>query len=83
MTSNGICSVKKLVEIKRKTGHCGVPQRHERDESLAGAVGSDAANLPSHEQNATGPKGPLLEELEFMWNVDGGGNYDKQWRQQH
>jgi hypothetical protein len=58
----------KLVEFKRKHGHCLVPQKYKEDASLATWI--DTQRIV-HTNNKIKPdrKG-LLDELGFVWRVD-------------
>jgi uncharacterized protein YbgA (DUF1722 family) len=66
----------KLVEFKRKNGHCLVPQGYEKDVSLGVWVRTQRR---SHANNKMRPaKMELLDELEFVWNVE-----DHEWHLQY
>jgi hypothetical protein len=57
----------KLVEFKRKNGHCLVPKRYQEDACLGNWVGRQRE---SHRKNKLRPdrKG-LLDEMGFVWSV--------------
>jgi hypothetical protein len=62
----------KLVEFKRKHGHCLVPQRHQDDVALWNWV-SNQRKLHSKNTLRHDRKG-LLEDIGFVWSVE-----DHQW----
>jgi hypothetical protein len=75
----------KLVEFKRKNGHCLVPIRYEKDLSLGKWVGKQRFNhcknkLPLERKG-------LLDEIGFVWKAPGvatnNKNNDKNWHQQY
>jgi hypothetical protein len=75
----------KLVELKRKTGHCIVPQVYKEDKSLGTWVHGQRKN---HTKNKLRPdRKQLLDTIGFAWNVNGNVNniavQDKKWHQQY
>jgi uncharacterized protein YbgA (DUF1722 family) len=71
----------KLVEFKRKNGHCLVPASYVQDKSLGRWVLSQRL---SHVNNRMRPdRKDLLDELDFVWRAEIADNLDKQWRQQY
>jgi uncharacterized protein YbgA (DUF1722 family) len=73
----------KLVEFKRKTGHCIVPSKYEQDKSLGKWVGNQQQR---HAKNKMRPhRSELLDRIGFAWKYDGDGYKpnDKSWRQQY
>jgi hypothetical protein len=72
----------KLVEFKRKNGHCMVTQRSKEDKSLAKWVHTQRA---CHQNNKLrlDRKG-ILDKIGFAWKDDAVGKpNDKLWHQQH
>jgi uncharacterized protein YbgA (DUF1722 family) len=67
----------KLLEFKRKNGHCMVPQRYERDKSL-GIWVAKQRNLHVNNKIRQDRK-RILDEIEFVWKAD----HDKLWHQQY
>jgi hypothetical protein len=67
----------KLVEFKRKNGHCNVPTKYEKDTSLGMWVDTQR-RLHSENKLRLDRKG-LLDELGFVWRVD----YSAQWNKQY
>jgi hypothetical protein len=72
----------KLLEYKRKKGHCRVPQRNKDDTSLGRWVTNQRARhakmLPDRKE--------LLDALEFVWKPDAANQFkpdDKLWHQQY
>jgi hypothetical protein len=58
----------KLVEFKRKNGHCNVPQRYKEEASLGKWVGTQRVN---YAKNKIPPaRKVLLDEIGFVWKVD-------------
>jgi hypothetical protein len=64
----------KLVEFKRKNGHCLVPKRYEDDTSLAIWVSTQRASniLPLDRKD-------LLNKLGFVWRIDKDASWNKQY----
>jgi hypothetical protein len=59
---------KKLVEFKRKNGHCVVPARSDQDKVLGNWVGKQRS---FHRRKEMRPdRKDLLDELEFDWKAD-------------
>ena len=59
---------KKVIEFKRKNGHCIVPQRYQSDKSLGRWVDNQRRlftqkKLPPHREE-------LLNEIGFVWKVN-------------
>ena len=76
---------KKLVELKRKNGHCMVPFNYELDKSLGRWVGTQRDR---HGNNKMQPdRKELLDEIGFVWKVDCIAArvplQDKKWHQQY
>jgi hypothetical protein len=68
----------KLVEFKRKNGHCLVPKGYEEDVALGLWVGTQRG---SHAQNKMrSDRQELLDEIGFVWRV---GNYAPSWNTQY
>jgi hypothetical protein len=59
---------KKLVEFKRKSGHCRVPYEHEQDESLGMWV-SRQRNVHVNDKMRPDRK-TILDELDFFREAD-------------
>ena len=58
----------KLVEFKRKNGHCKVPQEYEQDKSFGRWVSRQRS---FHNQNNIRlDRKELLDEIEFVWKAD-------------
>jgi hypothetical protein len=58
---------KKLLEYKRKSGHCMVPYRYEADKSLGGWVSDQRSN---HKKNKLRlDRKRLLDEIGFVWKA--------------
>jgi hypothetical protein len=58
----------KLVEFKRKNGHCNVMARYQEDMSLGKWVGTQRGN---HAKNKIrSDRKVLLDEIGFVWKVD-------------
>jgi hypothetical protein len=73
----------KLVEFKRKSGHCLVPQRkYDQDKSLGEWV---IKQRIFHNNDKLGLyRKKLLDQLDFVWKVEGPRNVDDNgWHQQH
>jgi hypothetical protein len=71
----------KLVEFKRKKGHCMVPARYEHDKALGKWV---AKQRGLHAKNEMGQdRKKQLDEVDFVWKVKIADNREKQWRQQY
>jgi uncharacterized protein YbgA (DUF1722 family) len=73
----------KLVEFKRKNGHCIVRQTYwyEQDKALANWVNQQRK---LHASNKMRPdRKDLLDKIEFVWRVGTAGNHDKNWQQQY
>jgi hypothetical protein len=72
----------KLVEFKRKKGHCLVPTKYEQDKSLGMWVNKQRSFHNNSKLRLDRMK--LLDELDFVWIVERGCNIDdKVWQQQH
>jgi uncharacterized protein YbgA (DUF1722 family) len=75
----------KLVEFRRKKGHCIVPTNHEQDKSLGRWVERQRRNHKNDKMLRD--RQELLDELEFAWKVDSAltfkPKYDKLWHQQY
>jgi uncharacterized protein YukE len=74
----------KLLEYKRKNGHCKVPNKYKDDKSLGVWVMNQRAR---HANNKMRPdrKG-LLDAIDFVWKADGAHAFkpdDKLWHQQY
>jgi hypothetical protein len=69
----------KLVEFKRKKGHCIVP-RYEQDRSLGGWVNNQRTFYRNNKLQQDRKR--LLDEIGFVWKADSANN-DKLWHQQH
>jgi hypothetical protein len=70
----------KLVEFKRKNGHCIVPTQYAPDKFLGHWVQSQRGGKIRQDRKK------LLEELEFVWKTKGvinNNTYDKKWTQQY
>jgi hypothetical protein len=67
----------KLVEFKRKKGHCVVPHRYEQDKSLGLWVNKQRRNHVNDKLRLDRKK--ILDEIGFVWKVD---DDDKLWHQQ-
>jgi uncharacterized protein YbgA (DUF1722 family) len=70
----------KLVEFKRKNGHCMVPHRYEQDESLGNWVGYQRS------RNCQQYRKDLLDEIGFAWKGEGVRKTtynDKIWHQKY
>ncbi len=59
---------KKLVEFKRKKGHCMVPFNFEQDKSLGIWVSNQRVRHAKKKMRPARMK--LLDELDFFWNAD-------------
>jgi hypothetical protein len=70
----------KLVEYKRKQGHCFVPQRYEQDKALGYWVQTQRGLNTKNEMRQDRKK--QLDELDFVWRVEFAGS-GKQWREQY
>jgi hypothetical protein len=71
----------KLVEFKRKKGHCLVPTKYEQDKSLGLWVNKQRSFHNNSKLRLDRMK--LLDELDFVWIVERGRNIDdKVWKQQ-
>jgi hypothetical protein len=73
-----------LFEFKRKKGHCMVPKRYEQDTRLGHWVGTQRRNHINGNLRVDRKK--LLDELDFVWKVEGDRNIDindKVWHQQY
>jgi hypothetical protein len=72
----------KLVDLKRKNGHCITPiNGYEHDKAFGNWV---CRQRCIHASNKMRPeRKDLLDELEFVWRVEIADNQDKQWRQQY
>jgi hypothetical protein len=74
----------KLVEFKRKSGHCRVPTRYEQDKSLGDWVSKQRRNHFNNTMRLDRKR--LLDEVGFVWKVQGDRNIDindKVWHQQY
>jgi hypothetical protein len=74
----------KLVEFKRKNGHCRVPTRYKDDKSLGTWV---ETQRKCHKNNKLRlDRKIILDEVGFAWKPDGDHNFkqdDKLWHQQY
>ena len=75
----------KLVEFKRKNGHCIVPFNYEQDKSLGKWVSMQRTNHTK--KTIRLDRKELLDELGFAWKVDPiaarASGEDKKWHQQY
>jgi hypothetical protein len=74
----------KLVEFKRKKGHCRVPRSYEQDKSLGIWVGHQRSHHNNNEMRLD--RQELLDELGFAWKCEGTHTFkpnDKLWHQQY
>jgi hypothetical protein len=75
----------KLVEFKRRKGHCMVPQKYEQDKSLLGMWVNRQRGV--HKNNKMRPdRKILLDEIGFAWKPDAAPTFkpdDKLWHQQY
>jgi uncharacterized protein YbgA (DUF1722 family) len=71
----------KLVEFKRKNGHCIVPQVYEQDKSLGNWVSNQRSFHTKNKMREYRKK--QLDEVDFVWRVEIVDNLEKQWRQQY
>jgi mRNA-degrading endonuclease RelE of RelBE toxin-antitoxin system len=73
----------KLLEYKRKNGHCLVPFRYEyeQDKSLGLWVYRQRHRHSNNKMRLD--RKVLLDELEFVWRVDIADNNDKLWHQHY
>jgi hypothetical protein len=74
----------KLVEFKRKKGHCLVPKRYEQDTRLGEWVNKQRRNHVNDTMRLERKR--LLDEIGFVWKVEGDRNIDindKVWHQQY
>jgi uncharacterized protein YbgA (DUF1722 family) len=78
---NWLQQYEKLVEFKRKNGHCCVPKSYCQDKSLGRWV-ADQRTYHRHEKMKKYRK-DLLDELEFVWRVEVAVKADKTWHQQY
>jgi hypothetical protein len=73
---------KKLVEFKRKNGHCKVPSRYEQDKSLGQWVNKQRHFHINDEIRLDRKR--ILDEIGFAWNdEDAHSNNRKIWHHQH
>jgi hypothetical protein len=70
----------KLVEFKRKNGHCMVPRKHEQ--SLGQWVATQRHFHNNNKNKLRQDRKELLDKIGFAWKDDGANN-DKLWHQQH
>jgi hypothetical protein len=63
----------KLVEFKRKKGHCLVPRKYEQDRSLAEWVSTQRTFHTTNKIRLD--RKELLDEIEFVWKVTGPARY--------
>jgi hypothetical protein len=71
----------KLVEFRRKSGHCIVPRRYEQDKSLGIWVSTQRKfHIKS---NLRLDRKDRLDKIGFAWKDDGGADADKLWHQQY
>jgi uncharacterized protein YbgA (DUF1722 family) len=71
----------KLVEFKRKNGHCIVRQTYEQDKTLGRWINDQRNCQRNHKMRPE--RKDLLDELEYVWRVDTAVNQDKNWHQQY
>jgi hypothetical protein len=74
----------KLVEYRRKKGHCKVPKRYKDDKSLGTWVRTQRKN--HNDDKMRQDRKDLLDEIGFAWKPDGVPNFkpdDKLWHQQY
>jgi uncharacterized protein YbgA (DUF1722 family) len=74
----------KLVEFKRKTGHCMVPRSHKENKSLGKWVNKQRNNHNNNKMRLDRKR--ILNEIGFAWNADGDHNFshkDKIWHQHY
>jgi nitrate reductase assembly molybdenum cofactor insertion protein NarJ len=72
----------KLLEFKRKTGHCMVPGKYKEDMSLGIWVNKQRCNNTNNKIRLDRKR--LLDEIGFAWKAD--ANFkpdDKSWHQQY
>jgi hypothetical protein len=67
----------KLVEFKRKNGHCMVPYRYEQDKSLGKWASSQRTRHARGMMLSV--RKDMLDEIGFVWKADG----DKLWHQHY
>jgi hypothetical protein len=75
---------KKIVEFKRKNGHCLVPKRYEQDKGLGHWVSTQRSNHIIDEIRLDRKR--LLDEIGFAWKDEDAHNHthdDKICHQQH
>ena len=70
----------KLVEFKRKNGHCAVTSRYEQDKSLRMWVKNQRQYLIN--KRLRSDRKAILDEIGFIWRVDDGDD-DNHWVQQY
>ena len=76
----------RLVDFKRKNGHCQVPGRYEQDISLGNWVNRQRKVQPQKKMKQN--RKDLLDEIEFVWKVEVADNKntnvdDLKWDQQY
>jgi hypothetical protein len=71
----------KLVELKRKTGHCMVPRNYKQDKSLGIWVNKQRC-FHTTNRIRLDRKG-LLDDIGFVWTVSHHNYDDKLWHQQY
>jgi uncharacterized protein YbgA (DUF1722 family) len=73
----------KLVEFKRKNGHCLVPQEHGQDDSLGCWVNQQ--RVLQNKNIIIRDRKELLDELGFVWRIEiiDKKCFDKKWKRQY
>jgi hypothetical protein len=72
----------KIVEFKRKNGHCLVPKRYEQDKSLGAWVSDQRSNHINNKLRLDRKR--LLDQIGFTWkDISGFKPDDKRWNVQY